>query len=76
MPNSEELNPFSFKTWVTWVCVAITGMVGVTSFCYTTFETRDAFALDKESRNRYEDEMNKRLDRIENKLDQLMNRLK
>ena len=53
--------------WAQWAVATIVAAVTMTSFAYTNFETKD------DSR-RSEQTVEKRLDRIENKVDQLLSR--
>jgi hypothetical protein len=47
------------------------GVAGITVFFYVNFETKDAFAEYKSEQIRIQDELFKRLDRIEDKIDRL-----
>jgi len=64
-------NPFSIDQWVAWLGATMVGVAGITVFFYVNFETKDAFAEYKSEQIRIQDELFKRLDRIEDKIDRL-----
>ena len=67
-------NPFTVNQWVAWIASTCIGVAGITSFFYINFETRDAFAEYREEQDRKQEEVSKRLDRIEDKIDRLLKR--
>lgn len=67
-------NPFSVDIWIAWLGATAIGVAGITTFFYFNFETKDSFADYKQSQTQSENELIKRLDRIENKLDQLLSK--
>jgi hypothetical protein len=67
-------NPFSVDLWIAWIAATGVGVAGITTFFYVNFETKDSFADYKQSRLQSEEELIKRLDRIEDKLDQLLSK--
>lgn len=72
MSRSTTVETLSPKVWVPWIAASVASMVALTSFCYLTFETKDEAHQAQEARDRYEEAMIKRLDRIEDKLDRLI----
>lgn len=63
-------NPIPFRVWIAWMGLSLSATVGVVIFLYQNFETKDSFDQYKQEQLRFEDELIRRLDRIENKLDQ------
>lgn len=64
-PDSPQKNPFSVEQWITWVVATLVAAVTMMVFFYTNFETKS----DSDETNAV---IEKRLDRIENKLDQIL----
>jgi uncharacterized protein Yka (UPF0111/DUF47 family) len=56
---------FKFEIWVAWLAATVTASITLTAFAYTNFETKDH---SKEA----QDNLVKRLDRIEEKIDQIL----
>jgi cell division protein FtsL len=63
-----EWNPFSARQWIAWTTATLIAAVTMTSFVYANFQT----AKDAE---KIEARIEKRLDRIENKQDQILERI-
>lgn len=59
------------KTFASWMIALISAIAGAVIFLYVTFETKDQFADYRADQIHYEQELTKRLDRIEDKLDRL-----
>lgn len=64
-----EWNPFSIGQWLAWMGATLMAVIGLTSFVYAEFQTK------KES-EKAEGRLEKRLERIENKQDYIIERLR
>jgi hypothetical protein len=75
-PRSPEKswNPFSADIWIAWLGATAIGVAGITTFFYMNFETKESFANYRSERERFEDDVQRRLERIEDKLDQALRR--
>lgn len=75
MMNPKNLwNPLSIEQWVAWLGATVVAAVGITSFFYVNFETKDAFAEYKQEQEQIQQDLFKRLYRIEDKIDLLLSR--
>lgn len=61
----EMKNPFSLEQWIAWVGATVVAVAATVSMAYSTFET-------KENSVRNQETIEKRLDRMENKIDILL----
>lgn len=68
MEGNESVDKFNTSTWIPWLGATVMAALTLCAFLFTQFETK-ADSLDK--RNSLE----KRLDRIENKIDFLKDNL-
>ena len=67
-----EWNPFKLTQWITWLSAILVAAVGLTSFLFVNFTTKASFDEAKQEKERFDEQLIKRLDRIEDKLDQLI----
>ena len=65
-------NPFSVETWIAWLGATSVAAVSATIFFYMNFETRDSFADYKANQISIQDDIIKRLDRMEDKIDRIL----
>lgn len=65
-------NPFSVDLWIAWIAATGVGVATMTTFIYSNFETKESFSEYRQSQTVSQEEMIKRLDRIETKLDQMI----
>lgn len=63
---------FSTEQWMVWLLSFITITGGCIVFIYANFETRVTADENKQSQSRIDEVILKRLDRMEDKLDQLL----
>lgn len=63
-----EWNPFSLSQWIAWMGATLIAVIGLTSFVYAEFQT-------KADSDKAENRLERRLERIENKQDQIIERL-
>ena len=63
-----EWNPFSISQWLAWMGATLIAVIGLTSFVYAEFQT-------KVESEKAEVRIEKRLERIENKQDQILERV-
>lgn len=68
----QKWNPFSAETWVAWLGATAVAVAGATAFFYLNFETRDSFADYKADQTQVQNEIVKRLDRMEDKIDRIL----
>jgi hypothetical protein len=71
-----RFNPFSMATWIAWFGAAIMAVLTLAGFAYSTFETRDSANFHQQAMEKQieikDQSFDKRLDRIENKIDLLI----
>lgn len=65
-------NPLTIDQWIAWLAATVVAGISMTVFFYTTFKTNSSFEEYKESETLLYQEQNARLERIENKLDRLL----
>lgn len=66
MPKEVPIkNPFGMSQWIAWISASVVAAATLSAFAYTNFQT-------KENAKEFKDDIEKRLDRIENKLDKLL----
>jgi hypothetical protein len=70
--DSKTWNPFSTEIWIAWLGATAVGVAGMTTFLYFNFETKDSFADYKQNQSQTQEEIIKRLDRMEDKIDRLL----
>lgn len=71
-PKSKEWNPFTVDQWIAWLGATIIAAISMTVFFYNHFQTKEENQVYHENQSHYFDLMEKRLDRIESKVDQLL----
>lgn len=71
MPSRDQAVADWSPIWVTWLVASAAGVAAATSFFYMTFETKKEADQVRTDQVRFEDELLKRIDRIESKVDQL-----
>lgn len=72
--DNNNWNPFSMEQWVAWVAATSIGVAGITSFFYVNFETKSSAAEYKDDQNRFQEDVFKRINRLEDKIDLLLKR--
>lgn len=68
----KEWNPFTLEQWLSWLGATVIAAVSMMGFLYGHFQTRENFDVYKDNQKEFQAALDKRLDRMENKLDQLM----
>lgn len=72
--QTEKLNPFSLEQWIGWLVASAVGVGGLAAFLYMNFQTRESFVDYRTEHERFEVEIVRRLERIEDKVDQILGR--
>lgn len=62
-------NPFPMRIWLAWMGATMSAAVVIVIFLYQNFQTKDAFSEYKQEQYRFETDLVKRLERIEDKID-------
>lgn len=70
--QSEKWNPFTIDQWIGWIIGSMVGIASAAVFLYMNFQTKDSFADYKIERQHFETELSRRLERMEDKLDQIL----
>jgi hypothetical protein len=70
--GSEKPQLLTIDQWVSWLMGSIMGVISVVIFLYGNFLTKESFADYRNEHQRFEAEIMRRLERIEEKLDQMI----
>jgi hypothetical protein len=76
MRDAKTWNPLSIEQWVAWLGATSIAAVSMTVFFYSNFETKSETQAYHDSEIRFHEQLEKRLDRIENKLDLILTNYK
>jgi hypothetical protein len=63
---------FSNEQWIAWWAATTIAVISACAYFYTTFLTHTSFSEYRDAQTLYLNSLDKRLERIENKLDQLI----
>lgn len=72
--SPEQWNPFPMATWLAWIGAILVASMTMVAYAYSTFETKDAAREKIESSRERDGLIVQRLDRIENKVDRVLER--
>ena len=72
--KNKTWNPFSIEQWIAWCVATGIGVAGITTFFYMNFQTKDSFNEYKEGQIDFQESLERRLDRMEDKIDRLLKR--
>jgi peptidoglycan hydrolase CwlO-like protein len=72
MKTQTKWSPLTVDQWVTWLGATVVAGITITIFFYTNFETKAETQEYKNNQEKYYQILERRLDRIEGKLDQLL----